>query len=228
MLLDIAGKPLIQRVYEQARKVQGIQKILIATDHDEVFQSCINFGAEVIMTSDKHISGTDRLGEVANKINDFDIFINIQGDEPLIDPLMIEKLNKKLANERGGIVTLYEKISNEEEIFDYNVVKLTKNLDNKILYFSRNAIPAFRDTPYKEWLKKSIYYRHIGVYGFQSHVLKEIVKLKPSMLEQAESLEQLRWLENGYDVYGIEGIGHSIGVDTEEDLERVRALFATK
>jgi 3-deoxy-manno-octulosonate cytidylyltransferase (CMP-KDO synthetase) len=225
LLQDIHGKPLIQWVYERAQKVNKVSRVLIAVDDQELYDTCQQFGAEVVMTDASHTSGTDRIGQVAKELIDIDFVVNLQGDEPLIDPSEIERFITFLINSEAPIVTMAESLSNEQALFDYNVVKLTKDNNNRALYFSRNAIPAFRDKPYKDWIKLHPYFRHVGLYGFRKSILLDLVKLSTSSLEKAESLEQLRWLENGYSIGVMETSHYSVGVDTQEDLDRVRILL---
>lgn len=211
---------MVQWVYEAALKVKKVNKVLVATDSEEVFDTVIQFGGEAIMTSAEHVSGTDRIGEVAQKMPDYDVFINMQGDEPMIDPKTVQQLVDYYLQGGTSISTLYEKISDENQLFDFNVVKLVFNKMGKVLYFSRSAIPAQRDVAFKDWMKKNHYWRHIGLYGFHRNTLQQICQLQQSTLEQLEVLEQLRWLENGYEIHAIECQNHGIGVDTQEDLER--------
>lgn len=220
VILPLAGKPMVQWVYEAALKVKKVNKVLVATDSEEVFDTVIQFGGEAIMTSAEHVSGTDRIGEVAQMMPDYDVFINMQGDEPMIDPKTVQQLVDYYLQGGTSISTLYEKISDENQLFDFNVVKLVFNKMGKVLYFSRSAIPAQRDVAFKDWMKKNHYWRHIGLYGFHRNTLQQICQLQQSTLEQLEVLEQLRWLENGYDIHAIECQNHGIGVDTQEDLER--------
>lgn len=220
VILPLAGKPMVQWVFEAAQKVHHVNKVLIATDSKEVYDTVVKFGGEAMMTSAEHASGTDRIGEVAQKMTDYDVFINMQGDEPLIDPGTIQQLVDYYRSGGSAISTLYEKISEENLLFDYNVVKMVLNKNANVLYFSRSAIPAQRELPYKEWIKKTDYLRHIGLYGFRRETLIQICQLNQSRLEQLEVLEQLRWLENGYEIHALEGKNHGFGVDTQEDLER--------
>ena len=144
---------MVQWVYEAALKVKKVNKVLVATDSEEVFDTVIQFGGEAIMTSAEHVSGTDRIGEVAQKMPDYDVFINMQGDEPMIDPKTVQQLVDYYLQGGTSISTLYEKISDENQLFDFNVVKLVFNKMGKVLYFSRSAIPAQRDVAFKDWMK---------------------------------------------------------------------------
>jgi 3-deoxy-manno-octulosonate cytidylyltransferase (CMP-KDO synthetase) len=225
-LLDIAGKPMIQWVYEKAILSKNASKVIIATDHEDVIKVCKSFDAETILTSDKHQSGTDRVGEVAESLQEFDIFLNIQADEPLINVDFVDKMLLKLKNDDTcQILTLISDIENENELFDFNVVKVVKTYKDTALYFSRNVIPSHRDIPFKSWLNNAAYYRHIGVYGFKRATLLEIIKLPQSSLEKAESLEQLRWLQNGYNINTLYTDSFHFGVDTLEDLDKVRSII---
>lgn len=223
-LADIFGKSLIMRVYERALLVNGADEVIIATDHQLIFDHVKNAGGKVIMTSPNHISGTDRVAEVANKIK-ADIIINVQGDEPLINPKQIEELIRSFDDEKVCIATQKQLMDIQDDLFNYNIVKVVCNLKNEALYFSRQAIPAFRDLPYREWQSNYNYFRHVGLYGFRKQTLNEITSLPKSTIENTESLEQLRWLDYGYTVHCFETKYDSIGVDTEEDLMKVRKIF---
>ena len=223
-LEDILGKSLIRRVYEQASRSALAHEVLVATDHPDIYHHVLDFGGKAVMTSEKHISGTDRIGEVA-QMSESDIFINVQGDEPLIDPAQIDELISKFDNIEVEIATQKIKIASTEELFDYNIVKVLTTKNDSALYFSRQAIPGHRGIPYRNWIDHAAYYRHVGIYGFRKKTLLELIALQPSSLEIAESLEQLRWLENGYNMHCFETSHTSFGVDTPEDLEKVIHLI---
>jgi 3-deoxy-manno-octulosonate cytidylyltransferase (CMP-KDO synthetase) len=225
-LADIAGKPMIQRVYEQALKCNLLSKVLVATD-DKRIENCVkSFGGNVTLTSPSHPSGTDRcLEAVENESEKFDAVVNIQGDEPFIDPIAIEQLCLGLQEtENKSLITLAVKIKNFEELASPNLVKIALANNGKALYFSRSPIPFVRNFNKSEWLNQTQFYRHIGLYAYPTHILKEICDLNPSPLELTESLEQLRWLEHGYsiNVKLVEQAAH--GVDTPEDLENLKSL----
>lgn len=224
ILLPINDKPMIQWVYEAALKVKNIQHVCIAADDEKTLKACNDFGANVHLTSVSHQSGTDRMGEIATKLPQYDYFINMQADEPLINPLSIERLAEFLISNNVGIATMYDVINNENDLFNYNVVKLVKDLNNNVLYFSRNAVPAHRDLPFKDWIKSAVYYMHVGIYGFKRNILMDVVRLPVSDLEKSEKLEQLRWLENGFEIKLCENLFFSKGVDTREDYEEVLKL----
>lgn len=226
-LADIDGKPMIQRVYEQVKIV--LDDVVIATDDSRIEEAVKAFGGEVIMTSSKHQSGTDRIAEAIEKIEaesseNYQVIINIQGDEPFIQPEQILALKDCFKTPSTQIATLIKTIENSEEIFDMNKVKVVVSKNLRALYFSRSPIPFLRGSEKKDWMKKQTYYKHIGMYAYRRDTLNEITKLPQSSLEIAESLEQLRWLENEYVIQTEITKHESIGIDTPEDLERVKQL----
>ncbi|AFM06261.1 3-deoxy-D-manno-octulosonate cytidylyltransferase [Bernardetia litoralis DSM 6794] len=226
VLADINGKPMIERVFNQAKKAAKLSDVFIATDNQIVFDKVKEFTQNVLMTSDSHISGTDRIAEAAlileKKNIEFDFIINIQGDEPFIQPLQIDSLATILVeNKNTQLATLVSKIKDSETLFDSNVVKAIFDTNHKAIYFSRNPIPFVRNTEKNNWLSEHTFYRHIGMYAYQKQVLQQITKLKPSTLELAESLEQLRWIENGFEIQIAITPFESIGIDTPEDLEKI-------
>lgn len=219
-LAEINGKSMVQRVYEQVTKAEKIDKAVVATDHQEIYDHVLSFGGNVVMTSESHPSGTDRCYEALSlQEEEFQYVINIQGDEPFIDPEQIDRLADLLESGETEIATLGIQIQKSGKLFDPNVVKLIKNADDEAIYFSRQAIPFQRDLPQAEWVYNHTYYKHLGIYAYRSDVLQQITKLEASTLENLEKLEQLRWLENGLKIKV--GITHqdSIGIDTPKDLE---------
>ena len=222
-LVDIQGKTMIQRVYEQAMKAKSLSKVIVATDDERIFNHVKSFKGEVMMTSDVHQSGTDRCAEVINQLSSeaFDAVVNIQGDEPFINPSQIDSVVEVLKKEQFMIATLVKRVHTEGVIHNPNIVKAVFSSEGKALYFSRSPIPYLRNIPTDEWLSKGEFYKHIGLYAYKSSVLKEIALLPPSRLEQLESLEQLRWLENGYAIGIAETDLETIGIDTPEDLLKV-------
>lgn len=224
-LADIAGKSMIQRVYEQCQKSASLNKTVVATDDLRILDHVKDFGGEVIMTSPIHPSGTDRCEEVAKHFPQFDICINIQGDEPLIDPAQIDLLSDCFHQSEVKIATLVKRISTTEELFNLNTPKVVLSKEMQALYFSRTAIPFFRNKEHSEWLNEHTYFKHIGIYAYRRETLSEITRLPVSSLEKAEALEQLRWIENGYAIHAAITEKESYAVDTPADLEKLLALL---
>ena len=214
----INGKPMVQWVYERVQSSE-VRGLAVATDDERIVQCVQGFGGRVVMTSPDHASGTDRCGEAAMAFSpdDRDVVINIQGDEPLISPKEIHLLASAFENRSVQIATLVNPFTDAATLQNPNVVKVVKAMDGKVLYFSRLPIPYLREggTP------PASYYRHIGIYAYRYGVLKQIVQLPTSGLENSEKLEQLRWLENGYTIHALECDYQGIGVDTPEDLEKL-------
>ena len=225
-LTIIQGKSMIQRVYEQAQKCKALNAVVVATDDLRIEQAVKQFNGRVVMTSGTHQSGTERCAEVAADIeDDFDVVINVQGDEPFIQPGQIALLANCFMQETTDIATLVKRITAASELSNPNTVKVVLDEKRKALYFSRSAIPYQRNIPVEQWLNSGMYYKHIGIYGYRKNALEEIVKLPPNELEQAESLEQLRWLTNGYRIQTAITELETISVDTPEDLIRVNQFI---
>jgi 3-deoxy-manno-octulosonate cytidylyltransferase (CMP-KDO synthetase) len=220
-LVDIAGKTMIQRVYEQAKKCD-LDHVVVATDDDRIANVVRGFGGEVVMTDLKHQSGTDRCAEVALALPNYEVVINIQGDEPFIDPAQISLVKSCFTDNSIKLATLIKEISTVDELFNPNIPKVVINSKNQAIYFSRNPIPYIRNVQkQQDWVNTHQFYKHIGIYGYTRATLLEITQLKPSSLELAESLEQLRWLENGYQIQTkVTGI-ETIAIDTPEDLQKI-------
>jgi len=221
-LADMAGKPMIQRVYEQVKK--AVADVWVATDDYRIFDVVQSFGGDAIMTSPQHRSGTDRCFEAYEKIGiNADVVINIQGDEPFIQPEQIEVLKDCFDSSDVQLATLVKPFRKEDGIdalFNPASPKVVINKNSEALYFSRSVIPYVRDIEESHWLDHHVFYKHIGIYGYRTDILREIVSLPRSMLEKAESLEQLRWIENGYRIrVGVTDI-ETIGIDTPQDMER--------
>jgi 3-deoxy-manno-octulosonate cytidylyltransferase (CMP-KDO synthetase) len=221
-LADILGKPMIRRVYE---RVSGLlDETVVATDDERIYRTVRDFGGKVLMTSPDHRSGTDRCFEAYTKWGEhFDAVINIQGDEPFIQPAQIELLKACFTDDSVSIATLVKAFSasdNFELLFDPNTPKVLLNPHRQAIYFSRSVIPYIRGKHHSEWLESHVFYRHIGIYAYRSEILKEITALPPSPLEKAESLEQLRWIENGYRIRAGITTEETFGIDTPEDLAR--------
>ncbi|MEO1049844.1 MAG: 3-deoxy-manno-octulosonate cytidylyltransferase [Bacteroidota bacterium] len=223
-LADIAGKSMIQRVYEQASKATSLTKVIVATDHGDIQQHVADFGGNVCMTGDHHRSGTERCGEVLQKEGEsYDYVINIQGDEPFISPDQINLL-ASLSAHKVELGTLIKHIDNQEDLFNPNVVKAITKKSGEAIYFSRHPIPYQRDNQ-ENWIAKHRYFKHIGIYAYRSDILPTICQLDSSSLEMAESLEQLRWIENGFGIHTLETKLESLGIDTPEDLKRAIAYI---
>ena len=220
-LADVNGKPMIQRVYEQVKKCKAISDIIVATDDKRIEDTVKKFKGKAAMTSAKHESGTDRCYEALKKTGEkkFDAVINIQGDEPFIIPEQISKICAAFKNKNTEIATLVKKLGSLHELTNHNAVKVIVNKKKEAIYFSRTAIPYYRGEDFTEWIKMHTYYKHIGIYGYRTDILSEITKLERSPLEIAESLEQLRWIENGYKITAELTEHESISIDTPEDLQ---------
>jgi 3-deoxy-manno-octulosonate cytidylyltransferase (CMP-KDO synthetase) len=225
VLLDILGKTMLQRVYEMAIASELFDQVIIATDSEIIMNHCIALNMRSMITSSSHESGTDRIAEVAEML-DSDIVINIQADEPFLEKASLTALVDLMRSNDVAIGTLTKVIKSTESLLDYNTVKLVKNINDRVMYFSRQAIPAHRDIPYRKWLDDGEYFQHLGVYGFRREVLIEVASLNPTRLEQSEKLEQLRWLENGHHIFAATVASTSFGIDTEDDLERARSYAA--
>lgn len=228
-LADIAGKSMIQRVYEQAGKSKYLSKLLVATDDDRILNHVSSFGGSAIMTSGDHVNGTQRCEEVINKLNEqYDFVINIQGDEPLIQPKLIDSICEIFEIPDIDIATLTTKIEEKEDILNPNVVKVVTDKNGKALYFSRSPIPYNNKQADNETENNTIYLQHIGLYAYRSSVLKQLVSLEPSKLEMAESLEQLRWLENGFNIQTIFSSIPSYAVDSPTDIIKIERIIETQ
>lgn len=222
-LADIGGKSMIQRVYEQVKKSKLITDVIVATDNQLIMDHVNRFGGRVRMTKESHVSGTDRCYEALTlQKASFDYVINIQGDEPFIQPEQIDLL-AGLLDGKTELATLVKKIEDPEQLFNPNVVKAVVASNGEALYFSRSAVPHIRNTSEQDWVSAHTFYKHIGMYAYRTDVLKKLTALPVSPLEKAESLEQLRWLENGFRIKVAETKTETIGIDTPEDLQRAVA-----
>jgi 3-deoxy-manno-octulosonate cytidylyltransferase (CMP-KDO synthetase) len=221
-LIDINGKTMIQRVYEQAKKANSLAEVIVATDDTKIFDHIKSFGGNVVMTLTSHESGTDRCAEVLKKSEaNFDVVLNIQGDEPFINPEQINQLCACFNDEKTDIATLVKEIKTEEELFNPNRPKVYFNSENFALMFSRNVIPELPNIKKEDLIKEHTFYKHIGIYGYRSDVLTQISKLPQSPLEKKERLEQLRWLENDYAIKIAPTEYEAVAIDTLEDLEKI-------
>ncbi len=229
-LAVLGGKTMIQRVYEQVAGV--LDDAVVATDDERIYEAVKAFGGKVVMTSTEHRSGTDRCREAYLKVGDkYDVVVNVQGDEPFIQASQLEALKRCFENPATQIATLVKPFKAEDGLAaleNPNSPKVVLDEASQALYFSRSVIPYLRNVPREEWLMKHTFYKHIGIYAFRAEVLREVTALPQSTLEKAESLEQLRWLENGYKIgVGVTDI-ETIGIDTPEDLEKAEAFLNAK
>jgi 3-deoxy-manno-octulosonate cytidylyltransferase (CMP-KDO synthetase) len=221
-LAIIQGKSMIQRVYEQAKSCKDLDDVIVATDDQRIYSHVESFGGKVAMTSNTHESGTDRCGEVLNKYKDeVAIVVNIQGDEPFIQAEQISNLINAFKDESVDISTLAKKIETDSQLHDPNLVKVVKQTNSFALYFSRSPIPYYRSSEKTNWCESHDYFKHVGIYAYRATSLQKLVQLPASKLEKSESLEQLRWLENGYKIHVGNTLHESIGIDTPEDLAAV-------
>jgi 3-deoxy-manno-octulosonate cytidylyltransferase (CMP-KDO synthetase) len=224
VLADILGKPMLQHVWERAKQALALDDLIIACDNELVATVAKGFGAKVVLTSRDHICGSDRIIEVVNPL-DVKIIINIQGDEPLVHPMMIDSVAQTLLNDKKiNMATLMKKIEDPKEIFDPNVVKVVVDKNHFAMYFSRSPIPHLAKN---SDVKEPVYYKHIGLYGYTKDFLFTFKNLPVSNLERIEKLEQLRVLEEGFRIKVIETKHDTIGVDTPDDLEKLKNYLGT-
>jgi 3-deoxy-manno-octulosonate cytidylyltransferase (CMP-KDO synthetase) len=217
----IHNKPMIQYVYEQVSKSNELDTLVVATDHEKIKLAVEKFGGKAILTSPDHETGSDRIAEVTSKIEG-DFFVNIQGDEPLIRPELIDDLVRTAKESPDCVITAKTKIHHEEDIASPNVVKVVTDINGNALYFSRSPIP------YNRAKKEHTYYKHLGIYLYPKHILNQFVKLPQSSLEELEMLEQLRLLENGFKIKVVETSYDAVGVDTPEDIKKVENILGGK
>ena len=225
-LVMIDGKPMIQHVYEGVQGINVLSDVVVATDDERIVDCVKGFGGNVLMTSTSHRSGTDRCGEVVEKYfaegKNYDVVVNIQGDEPNVKHSQIETLVGCFADGITQIATLKKQILSKEELFSPNVVKVVCSSSGDAVYFSRCPIPYMRGCEQDQWLQNHKYYKHIGIYAYAFGILQKLVKLSQTSLELTESLEQLRWIENGYTIKVEETMVENIAIDTPEDLLKLK------
>ena len=218
VLVDIGGKPMIQHVWEKAKQAKLLDDLIVACDDERIYNAVVGFGGNAVFTAKEHASGSDRITEIVNPL-DVKIIVNIQADEPMVQPTMINGVIEELLKDETLVAaTIVKKIERAEEIVDPNVVKVVVDRNNLALYFSRSTIPFIRDKS----LQEAPYYKHIGLYAYTKDFLFTYKNLPTSTLEELEKLEQLRILENGYRIKVVETAYDTYGVDVPEDLERVR------
>lgn len=225
-LIDIKGKTMIQRVYEQAKKSTLIDELVVATDDARIENEVLRFGGKVILTATHHQSGTERCGEVLESFPNYDVVINIQGDEPLIQAEQLNLVLDLFNHPQNNIGTLVKAFTSLDEVLNPNRIKVVLDHQKNGMYFSRSPIPFIQNTSQSEWLNNTTFWKHIGIYAWRTPVLKELLALKPSPLESLESLEQLRWLYYGYKIATAETQIETPNIDTPEDLEKVVSLIS--
>lgn len=223
-LAMIKGKTMIQRVVEQAWKSK-LDAVVVATDDMRIADEVLGFGGQYVLTDPNHRSGTDRCREALDTLEtQYDAVVNIQGDEPFIDPRQINALVDLISEEETQIASLVRRIDDEDALFSTNTVKVVMDNEGKALYFSRNPIPFMRNVAREQWLENGVFYQHVGIYAYKAEVLRRIAALPPSKLEMAESLEQLRWLENGLPIRMAVTNLMNVSIDTPSDLDKVERL----
>ena len=224
LLAQINGKPMLWHVWHRVQAMETPKRVIIATDSQEIAQVARTWGGDVVMTSAECRSGTERIASIVGQLAS-DWILNVQGDEPLVDPKMLDEMVAECERTDADIVTPVYRITSGKALFDPNIVKVVRAADGCALYFSRNAIPYVRDLAQTEWLKAARFWAHVGVYAYRREVLEGYGTLKSSVLEQAERLEQLRLLEAGYKMQTIVTNYQPTSVDTKKDLERVRGFL---
>lgn len=227
VLLDLGGKPVIQHVWEHVRKMQRARSIVIATDSEEVAQVASAFGADVRLTSPECRNGTERIVELLPKLEG-GFFLNVQGDEPFIDPGLLDSLVDRYAQTRCDLVTAVYALNSEKQLEDPNLVKVVRARDGHAIYFSRSPVPYLRGTPIAQWCQSRPYWGHLGVYGYTRKVLELYPHLEMGDSESRESLEQLRFLECSLSFQTVETNYHAVAIDTPADMEKARQLLASR
>lgn len=227
-LIDIAGQTMIQRVYQQAKHATSLSEVIVATDDQRIYDHVKSFAGNVMMTRKEHQSGTDRCAEVAASLVGFDVAINIQGDEPFIDPQQIDLLTSCFSKTDTEIATLIRRVESEDELFNENKPKVVLNRKGEAIYFSRQAVPFLRGKKTNEWLAHRPYYNHIGLYGYRIDILQQLTALPLSDLETMEALEQLRWIDNGYKIQTAISSHSNDAIDTPDDLNHVLNKYFNK
>jgi 3-deoxy-manno-octulosonate cytidylyltransferase (CMP-KDO synthetase) len=223
-LIDLKGKSMIQRVYEGASKSDLISELIVATDDERIYNEVKRFGGQVVMTASTHQTGTDRCAEVVNQLQHADVVINIQGDEPLVDYRQLNQLIDAFNSDEVKIATLASRKITLDDLQNPNRIKVVLDNNNKAIYFSRSAVPNAANLR-EDALTFYPFLRHIGLYGFRTDVIKEITQLEPTLLEQTESLEQLRWLYYGYSIHVVETTIETPNIDSPEDVIKVLELL---
>ena len=225
-LADIAGKPMIQHVYERTSRARLVSEVLVATDDERIAMAVRGFAGQALVTPASLQSGTDRVAFAARSLKDAALVVNVQGDEPLIAPEMIDEAIQPMTEDTEIVAgTLVRRIESEGELTSPSIVKVVLDVNGYCLYFSRTMIPFVRDHPPAEWLRRRVFYKHIGLYVFQTGFLHHYARLVQTPLEMTEKLEQLRILEHGYRIKAVVTQYDSVPVDTQQDLDRVRSIL---
>ncbi|MEW5974867.1 MAG: 3-deoxy-manno-octulosonate cytidylyltransferase [Acidobacteriota bacterium] len=226
-LVKIGDKPMIQHVYERTRKAKGLADVIVATDDKRIVEAVEHFGGKACLTSRSHRSGTDRVAEVAQSL-EAEVVVNVQGDEPLLEPSCIEAVIRPFESDPSlPISTLKCPGDSEEEFYNPNIVKVVTDRNGYALYFSRSPIPFLRYAQNTSESKRPLFFRHIGLYAYRKSFLEQLPKLKPSVLEKAEALEQLRFLENGFRIRVVQSDYRAVAVDTPDDVQQVVDFLAS-
>jgi len=225
-LVDIGGKSMICRVYDQCLKSASLTDVWVATDDQRIYDEITRNGGKALLSATKHITGTERCFEALEMLKsqgeNYDVLVNIQGDEPFINPRQIDLLTAVLSDSEDPIATLIYKITNDDDVWDENVVKVVCSLNDRAMYFSRSPIPFVKNTEKGAWKQRVNLYKHVGIYAFKTAVIPALVQLQATPLEKAENLEQLRWLESGFSIKTAVTVYETLSVDTPEDLEKAR------
>ena len=225
VVLDLGGKPVVRHVWEKARQMKTADRVVILADSEEVAALCRGFGAEVLMTDPACASGTERLASVLDRVPG-DFYLNVQGDEPFIDPVLLDALVNRWRETRCELVTAVARVKEPAQLTNPNCVKVVRAGDGRALYFSRSAVPHLRGVAVGEWLSSGVWWSHIGVYGYDRATLAGYASLPVTLIEKTESLEQLRFVEHGKVFQTVETDYHPVAIDTAEDLENARRLWA--
>jgi 3-deoxy-manno-octulosonate cytidylyltransferase (CMP-KDO synthetase) len=225
-LIDLGGQTMLERVWRSANRAHFLKRVVVATDDERIAKECERIGAEYLMTPSDLASGTDRVAFTYEMLNDHsEIIVNIQGDEPLLESFVLDKLVREFAISKADVGTLVKQISSHDDLDNPSIVKVVMRDNKTALYFSRSAIPCVRDVVREEWITRHAFWKHIGIYAYRRDSLFRFVELPPPVLEKVEQLEQLRLLEDGAEFLCVETDSNFMAIDTPEDAEKVKLLF---